>query len=69
MNIQAEITAIETLERQIRTLPEPRTPYLDVAAGGLQSARENLQWHLDSLARQAEAANSALPSPQSELPK
>jgi hypothetical protein len=48
------IKQIETLIAANRA-DKNRTPFLDMALGGLQTARNNTQWHLDALAKKAAA--------------
>lgn len=51
---------IKVLRDQLRAV-EHRTPHSDAAAGGLQHAAEQLQVHIDILAKQAEKAKPTTP--------
>lgn len=39
-----------------------RTPFLDMMLGGLQTARNNAQWHVEALAKKAAAPTPPAPA-------
>ena len=53
--MEKHIESITKLITENEAIKE-RTPFLDVARGGLLTARENAKEHVAALARQAEAA-------------
>ena len=63
-----QIQAVENLLKA-NAATKPRTPYLDVAAGGLTTARDNMKEHVAELGRQCEARRKKLADDQAALQK
>lgn len=63
-----QIQAVENLLKA-NAATKPRTSYLDVAAGGLTTARDNMKEHVAELGRQCEARRKKLADDQAALQK